>query len=97
MSPKASNEREIDLKRHIEPDQQKIAYYHADAMPAPDATEPVRVDRKAALASAAVVETPDQACERARSGRPRPEHYEPTPEIGEPVDGQARTASPYEN
>ena len=64
----ATNRRDIDPARKLDPRKQKIAYYHADAMPAPDAPAPVGLDRKAALAAAALVETPDQARKRRADG-----------------------------
>ena len=82
VTPRASNERDIDPSRSIDPAAQKISYYHANAMPAPDSSGPVTVDRKAALAAKEVVETPDEARARVARGEPRPAHYVPVPPIG---------------
>ncbi|MBO6784054.1 MAG: hypothetical protein JJ899_12400 [Alphaproteobacteria bacterium] len=59
-----------------------MAYYHANMMPPPDAPGAVPVDRKAAMAAGALLETPDQARTRAAAGEPPPEHYTPTPPLG---------------
>jgi len=96
VTPKATNQRDIKPERHLDPAHQKIAYYNANVMPAPDAPGPVRVDRKAAVASAALLETPAEAAARvARGEGGPPEHYIPTPPLGiDPAEGQ-RVASPY--
>jgi len=70
-----TNQRDLDVDKVLDPAKQKIAYYHAEAMPAPDDTNPQPVDRKAALAAAAVVETPDQARARQARGEGPPPHY----------------------
>ncbi len=75
---KATNRRELDPGRKLDPARQKIAYYHADAMPPPDASGPARVDRMAALAAAQVVETPPEAAARKARGGPMPAHYRVT-------------------
>jgi len=95
VAPKHSNERELDIGRHIEPAQQKIAYYNADAMPPPDAKGPFPVDRKAALDAAKVIETPAMARERLKRGESRPKHYAPAVALEEPQDAAAPTVSPY--
>ena len=91
----ATNRRDIDPARKLDPRKQKIAYYHADAMPAPDAPAPVGLDRKAALAAAALVETPDQARKRRADGAATPAHYIATPALGTGAENKARVASPY--
>jgi len=70
-----TNRRDLDVGKVLDPAKQKIAYYHADAMPVPDDTHPQPLDRKAALAAAAVVETPDQARARRARGEGPPSHY----------------------
>ena len=45
---KGVNQRDLDLKRKVNPEDQKIAYYHANNNPAPDIGKPLEVDRKAA-------------------------------------------------
>jgi len=48
--PKAgTNARDLDLEGDMDPDKQKLAIYPADMNPAPDATDPVPVDRKEGL------------------------------------------------
>ena len=46
---KGVNQRDLDLDHKIDPAKQKIAYYHAEAMPPPNTGQPFPVDRKAAL------------------------------------------------
>ena len=63
-------------------------------MPAADAAgTPHIVDRKAALAAAALLETPAAAWERKQRGEPTPDHYTATPPAG--AKGGESTASPY--
>lgn len=95
VTPKATNQRDINPKRYIDPDKQPIAYYNANNMPAPDAPEPVKVQRKAAIAAGELLESPEEARERHRNGGPVPEHYTPTPPVGPGTDASERTASPY--
>jgi len=73
------NQRDIDPSHRIDPAKQKMAIYHADMMPAPNDLEPQPVDRKAAVAAAALAETPDEARARKAAGGPPPAHYTPTP------------------
>ena len=79
MVPRGVNSREIDPGHSIDPARQKLAIYPAAAMPAPDAEEPRPVDRKAALAATAELETPDEARARKNAGGAAPAHYTPTP------------------
>jgi ferredoxin len=95
VAPKASNERDIDPKRFINASEQKIAYYHANAMPPPNAAGAWPLDRHAALAAKAVVETPAEARARAAAGGTRPAHYVPTPSLDESGSAAERQASPY--
>jgi reductive dehalogenase len=92
--PKGTNQRDIDPSRKVDAAKQKMAYYHADAMPAPDEQGPVKLNRKAAMASAKVIETPDQARARVAAGGAKPKHYEPTPVAGGDQE-QAEVDSPY--
>lgn len=92
---KATNQRDIDPSRKLDPSKQKMAYYHADMMPPPDASEAVPVNRKAAMAAKDLLETPEQAKARAESGGPMPAHYVPTPEVGDAGGEKKRVASPY--
>lgn len=96
VTPKGTNQRDIDLHKNVDPAHKTIAYYHASMMPPPDEPGPVEVDRKAALAAAAVIETPEQARRRAASGGPAPLHYLPTPAAGAAEKSAAPAAeSPY--
>ncbi len=82
VAAKATNQRDIEPDKVVDAAKQKLAYYHADMMPPPDQQGPVAVDRKAALAAAALLETPGEAAARAARGAPAPEHYQPTPPTG---------------
>jgi len=95
VTPKATNRRDIDPKRHIDAARQPIAYYNANLMPAPDARGPVKADRKAALAAGDLLETPEEAQDRISRGEPTPAHYAPTPPKGDPADDKERVVSPY--
>jgi len=96
VTPKSTNQRDNDPSRKVDPAHKTIAYYHASMMPPPDEPGPVEVDRKAALAAAALIETPGQARSRAASGGTVPLHYIPTPAAGaaKKLSGQA-AESPY--
>ena len=89
-----TNQRDIDPSHKVDPEKQKMAYYHANMMPAPDGPESVMVDRKAALAAKDLLESPDEARARAARGEPAPAHYVATPPIGGSVK-KDRVASPY--
>ena len=91
---KSTNERDIEPERKVDIDGQKVAYYHANMMPAPDQPDAYPVNRKAALAAREVLETPAEARARVAAGGPTPAHYVPTPPAG---DGEikGRTISPY--
>jgi reductive dehalogenase len=94
--PKGTNQRDIDPSRRVDPTHKTIAYHHASMMPPPDQPGPVEVDRKAALAAAALIETPDEARRRAAAGGLIPLHYIPTPaagRAGEPAS--AGSQGPY--
>jgi len=92
---KATNRRDIDPARKLDPAKQKMAYYPASAMPPPDADGPVPVDRKAAMAAAAELETPDEARRRIANRGAPPAHYTPTPATGKVRDKADLVASPY--
>ena len=95
VTPKAgTNQRDIDPSRSIDPARQKMAIFHADMMPPPDAGEPVPLNRKAGLAAMEKVETPDEARKRLDNGVVRPPHYVATPSIGA-GEGVERVESPY--
>jgi len=95
VTPKATNERDIDPGRKVDPANQKMAYYHASMMPPPNDSAPHPVDRKAAMAAKDLLETPVQALVRRASGGAKPAHYTPTPSVG--IKSTAgRVASPYD-
>ena len=99
VEAKGTNRRGIDPDKKVDAVRQKIAYYHAAAMPPPDRQAPAPVDRKAALAGAAHVETPAEARKRLAAGGAAPGHYAPTPPAGgeddDGGDGGRPAASPY--
>jgi len=91
---KATNQRDIEPDRKVDIEGQKIAYYHASMMPPPDQPEPFPVDRKTALKAKELLETPAVARARVAAAGPTPDHYKPTPPIGE-GEIRERTISPY--
>ena len=96
VTPKGTNQREIDPHKNVDPAHKTIAYYHANMMPPPDDPGAVEVDRKAALAAAALVETPDQARRRVAAGGAVPLHYIATLPAGPAAKSGAQAgASPY--
>jgi ferredoxin len=97
VQAKATNERDIDPTRKVDPAaaMQKMAYYPASTMPPPNDPKPHVVDRKAAMAAKDVLETPDQARKRLRDGGATPAHYSATPPVGAEAKRE-RVASPYD-
>lgn len=96
VTPKGTNQRDLDVHKNVDPAHKTIAYYHANMMPPPDEPGAVEVDRKAALAAAALVETPDQARRRVGAGGAVPLHYIPTLPTGPAAKSGAQAgASPY--
>jgi len=96
LPSKGTNQRELDRGRRVDPATQKIAFYPASMMPPPDEPGPVELDRKAALAAAALLETPGQARARREAGGATPAHYRPTPPRGTAPGGAASPADgPY--
>jgi ferredoxin len=97
VTPKTTNERDIDPARKVEPAaaMQKMAYYHASMMPPPNDPAPVPVDRKAALAAKGLLETVDGARARHEAGGAKPAHYVPTPAVVAEAEVRA-VKSPYE-
>jgi len=69
VAPKGVNRRDIDPARKVDPAKQRIAIYPARMMPPPGARDPVPVDRKAALAAAAQLDTPARARARIQGKR----------------------------
>ena len=95
---KGVNKRDLDLKRHIDPGKQKIAYYNANVMPAPNSHGiGIFPNRKEAIAAASLLETPTEALARVKAGGPMPRHYVPTPPLPENQMSTAETDSfdPY--
>lgn len=82
VTPKATNRRDIDPGRKVDPGSKTIAYYPASAMPSPDASRPVLLDRKAALAEREALETPATARRRVAESGIIPSQYLPTPPVG---------------
>lgn len=93
--PKGTNERDIDPTRKVDPAKQKMAYYHASDMPPPDNPDAMMVDRKAAMAAGALLETPEGAKRRNAAGGAKPAHYDPTPPSNE-SDSEKAVKSPYQ-
>jgi ferredoxin len=83
VEPKGTNRRDIDPGRKVDAEKMRTAYYHADMMPPPNIKGPYPLDRKAGLAAAAMIETPQEALARVAAGKPAPAHYRPTPPLVE--------------
>ncbi len=71
---KGANARQLDKDKVLDVNKRTIAYFPASDMPLPDAEEPVPVNRKAAIAIASELETPDEARSRNAAGGPPPAH-----------------------
>jgi reductive dehalogenase len=84
---KGVNQRDLNLDHKINPNEQKMAYYHASDMPPPNSSAPVVVNRKAGLKAKALLETPLEALVRVAAGGPTPDHYIPTPPLETVGDG----------
>jgi reductive dehalogenase len=95
VGAKATNARDIDPKRKVDPAHQKMAYYHASMMPPPNDPAPHAVDRKAAMAAKDLLETPAQALARKARGEPAPAHYTPTPPTEKVDSASAAALGPY--
>ena len=92
---RGTNKRDLRVDRYIDAKNQKIAYYNANVMPPPDAPGSEKVDRKAAIASGELLETPEEAATRVARGGATPKHYIPTPPAGIDPTEAKRVASPY--
>jgi len=79
--PKGVSQRDLDVAHKVDPDKKPMAFYPASMMPVPNDNNPQPVDRKAALAAAARIETPEQARARRARGEPAPADYAPTPPV----------------
>jgi ferredoxin len=95
VEPKGVNQRDLDLAHRIDPAKQNMAVYPASMMPVPNDNSPQAVDRKAALAALAMMETPLQAKARKARGGAAPLHYIPTPPRNEAVAGKGIDLSKY--
>jgi ferredoxin len=95
VAAKATNQRDIDPNRKVDPNHQKMAIYHASMMPPPNEAGPVEVDRKAAMAAVNLLETPSQAQQRVAAGVATPPHYASTPPVSAKVEREIAVANPY--
>lgn len=78
VEPRGTNARDLSPADRLAAVKQKIAYYHADMMPAPNAgDEPHAVERRQGLAAAAKLETPAEARARRAARAAVPLHYRP--------------------
>jgi ferredoxin len=85
---KGVNQRGLNVEHHLDWKKQKMAYYPASAMPVPNDLAAQPTDRKAAIATAALLETPITAANRHARGEPAPAHYTPTPAHANGVQGE---------
>ena len=74
-TPKATNERDLDVHKRISADKTPVGYYPANVMPPPGSREAFKVNHKDAIGRAAEVETVPGAVARRKAGGARPEHY----------------------
>lgn len=95
VTPKGTNQRDIDPGRKVDPANQKMAVYPASMMPPPNELGPVEVDRKAAMAVVKLLETPGQARTRVAAAGAAPFHYTPAPPIDTAVEKGITAANPY--
>jgi hypothetical protein len=77
--PKGVSQRDLNVAHKVDPEKKPMAFYPASMMPVPNDNNPQPVDRKAALAAAARIETPEQARARRARGESAPADYSPTP------------------
>ena len=77
-TPTATNERDLDLGADVSGSKSPVGYYHASDMPPPDATDPVPVSHREAIARSSKLETVGSASERHAAGAAKPNHYIPT-------------------
>jgi reductive dehalogenase len=87
VKPAAVNRRGLDIAKGDRlRGKQKIAYVNADMLPPPNWRKVFPLDRKAAVAAGAKLETPAQARERVQRGGAKPSHYVAPPPVAE-VEG----------
>lgn len=95
---KGVNERDLDLERSVDPATQKIAYYNANLMPPANSHGmAMKPNRKEAIAAGSLLETPDEARARVRSGGDKPLHYVPRAALSDTELPHAKpdTFNPY--
>jgi reductive dehalogenase len=95
VAPRGTNQRDIEPGKRLDPATQKIAIYPASMMPPPNQAKPVEVDRKAALAVHATLETPDEAVRRRSAGGAAPAHCVPAAPVDAGSDAQTARSGPY--
>lgn len=95
VEPRGINQRDLDLSHRIDPAKQNMAVYPASMMPVPNDNSPQAVDRKAALAALAMMETPLQAKARKARGGAAPLHYVPTPPRQDAAAGEKPSLTNY--
>ncbi|MEH6526986.1 MAG: reductive dehalogenase domain-containing protein [Sneathiella sp.] len=93
--PKGTNQRDIDPARTVDAAKQKMAYYPANTMPAPDQKDPKPVDRKAAVTAGQSLERPSEAELRHQAGGEPPRHYQATKPTGGNTGVSQAKESPY--
>ncbi len=97
---KGVNQRDLDVNKKIDLKKHKVAYYHANMMPAPNTAGMVQdVARKEGLAAAELVETVPEALARRNRGEAKPLHYIPTPPLApeELETSDVERFNPYKN
>ena len=95
VTPKGTNQRDIDPTRRVDPANQKMAIYPANMMPPPNELGAVEIDRKAAMAAVSLLETPSQARARTAAGVAAPQHYIPSPPVDAAAEKIIAIANPY--
>ena len=93
--PRGTNQRDIDPSRVVDASKQKMAYYPANTMPAPDQKDAKPIDRKAAVKAGQLLERPSEAFLRHKSGGASPHHYQATKPSGEDSGVSQAPDSPY--
>jgi hypothetical protein len=80
-TPKATNERDLDIRKRVSAEKTPVGYYPANVMPPPGSREPFKANHKNAIARAAEVETVPGAVARREAGGSTPEHYIPIRQV----------------
>ncbi len=79
--PKATNQRDIDMKKDISGDKSPVGYYSANVMPPPNSREAVLLNHREAVKRGEELETVSAAKTRHQDMGERPAHYIPTKNI----------------